>query len=360
VKFVSKQTFIKMNSETTESTKEKLPGKARDGLEEAVRKFRTNLAGSPASPDVSEQAKQPAPPPPLYNSNLMNQYLKGVLENIETGRKAVQEKVKFVIPTAFATFTITSALASMAHEKFSGDLIGVLLIAIAAAINVCGFFLARILNRVMVATYRFYVSSAIHAKIVFDAVGLHHNWTGYVDLAVRLLDNEYGAENSEEIRDRWRKKRWWGINILEIGGQEEEQDDVHKQHWSNRVMEQWQAQPENLLNQYQKVLALIAIGHFLLALGFSIWTWHSYSLYKAPKPPAATDAVAAGVNAVSSGVIKLRSDIDVLEANYRNYFRQLSEITSNFHEVNQRALSLQSNIAANPLVPLDSTKAPRP
>ncbi len=65
------------------------------GFNEAVEKFQGNLAG-------------------LAQSSFAQQYLKGALDNMETGRLAVQEKVKFAIPTVFGTLVASAAIASFA------------------------------------------------------------------------------------------------------------------------------------------------------------------------------------------------------------------------------------------------------
>ena len=234
---------------------------ARDELEKAVANFKRSL-----NKKFGEKS--------LAESNFINQHLKGVLDNMESGRKAVQEKVKFVIPTALATFAATWAAGYGALAKLDDKPISILVLLLAAGISYFGIFACRSLNRVIEATYDFYVASVIHARVVFGAIQLHHHWTAYVDRAVKKLETpELRNRRASSIRQEWKCKQPFYVRSLNRNHRSDELflDD---ENWSARILEQWKSYPGTLLDSYQRLLGFSVCSHYLLMatlLGLASW-----------------------------------------------------------------------------------------
>jgi hypothetical protein len=313
------------------------------GLAHAIVEFENKL---------KEGSGQP-PNPPFYNSSFMNQYLKAALDNIESGRKAVQEKVKFVIPTELGVFVATWALAYAAFDKFWGTSRGMILLLVAAGLSFLGVAVSRTLNQVMVATYRFYVASTIHAKIVLSAVGLQHHWLVYVDRAVRLLDKDNPQLPASGIRNVWKTKRGRLLHILDYKFKKDTADEEEDKLWSARVMEQWQAQPEGLLHCYQRLLSITAIAHVLFCFVFIATavvclkaTPASAKTSVAPTAEINTQTMLqASLQSITSNLLVLNADVAKMNTREQAQMMQVvAAMTTNVAELNRRLANFESNV----------------
>ncbi|MDX1951033.1 MAG: hypothetical protein SFY81_02550 [Verrucomicrobiota bacterium] len=223
----------------------------------------------------------------LFNIPFAQQYLKGALESVDNGRKAVQEKVKFILPTALGTFATTSAILYVGLDKFNGSKYEAIFWSLSAFSSIFGIIVATALHRVLVATYDFYVSSVMHVAVIFKALKMDHHWTYYVERAIKRADSsEFNELDAKEIRQRWHSLKnqgiWWFINLFLKNPfvyrehvfwdkEETKESDRESNRWTSRVLETWKAQPGTLLDSYNRILGMVALGH-VLVLALSLYS----------------------------------------------------------------------------------------
>src|SRR6476620_2989553 len=58
----------------------------------------------------------------VFHSPITQQYLKGVLENMQSAHQAVQDKIKLIVPLTLGSFAATCLFAYFAFEQADGRL----------------------------------------------------------------------------------------------------------------------------------------------------------------------------------------------------------------------------------------------
>jgi hypothetical protein len=285
-------------------------GEARRDLEEASKSFSEHAV------DITS----------IFNSPITQQYLKGVLENMQHSQKVVQDKVKPVVPIVLASFALSCALAYLSVAKAQDGLRALLLI-MAILASCLGIASARALNRALRTAYDFHIAAVLHARMVFGAAQAHHHWTSQVERALRQIDTVYRFDSATEIRNKWVRRLGWPGRLIRLGAAEADYEAEEAKTWSSRVVEACKAQPGTVLEAYQRLLGWFVLAHAILVIGLvcvGLWWPLRDELLTALRltPPgnrATSAAEAAGsLQSVSSNLSLLNGQVLTLKTNLQN------------------------------------------